>query len=385
MKTATTPSKIEPAINTDSMMEIFRAGTHVAVDGKTYQFSDADIQAIASNYDPALSEAAFVIGHPKIDGPAYGWVKSLHAERGRLFAEPHQMDATFAEMVNAGRFKKRSASLYGPETPNNPMPGHLYIKHVGFLGAAAPAVKGLRDYSFSDGVGCLEFSEDVRWYTFGSIARIFRGLRDRLIETDSKEVADAIIPDYYITDIQDAARPPSETAFSPNFADTGIEALEDTTVTEKNLEFAERETRNAAKEKEVADREAAVAATEEANRRKGIVDFADSLVSEGKLLPKQKASVIELLMALPKDQNISFAEGDATVSKGTEDVLRDFLTGLPKQIDFAEKSGGEKTAIDFADSNAIAAAANEFQSAERNAGREVSTAQAVQHITQGNK
>ena len=101
-----------------------------------------------------------VVGHPVTDGPAYGWVKALNFAAGGLEAEPDQVDPAFAEMVAAGRFKKISASFYPPESPKNPVPGVYYLRHVGFLGAQPPAVKGLRAPSFAEGDEAitLEFS-----------------------------------------------------------------------------------------------------------------------------------------------------------------------------------------------------------------------------------
>ena len=77
--------------------------------GAALDFSVDDLAASAAAYDPALSEAPIVVGHPVTDAPAYGWVKSLAFAGGGLEAEPDQVDPAFAEMVAAGRFKKISA------------------------------------------------------------------------------------------------------------------------------------------------------------------------------------------------------------------------------------------------------------------------------------
>ena len=138
------------AKNTSSLLQIFRAGRHTAMSGAVLDFSDADLAATAAAYDPARSEAPIVVGHPKTDGPAYGWVRSLSFAEGGLEAEPHQVDPAFAELVDAGRFKKISASFFTPDAPNNPVPGVYYLRHVGFLGAQPPAVKGLRSPEFAD-------------------------------------------------------------------------------------------------------------------------------------------------------------------------------------------------------------------------------------------
>ena len=66
-------------------------------------------------------------------------LKSLSLNGGDLLAEPDQLDPQFAELVGNGRFKKVSASFYLPDSPNNPKPGTLYLRHVGFLLAQPPS------------------------------------------------------------------------------------------------------------------------------------------------------------------------------------------------------------------------------------------------------
>lgn len=89
---ATSNANAKPA-----RLAIFRAGKHTSVDGRTLEFSAADIAAIAAGYDPQLAEAPLVVGHPaSLTEPAYGWAKSLSAEDGVLYAEPHQVEPQFA-------------------------------------------------------------------------------------------------------------------------------------------------------------------------------------------------------------------------------------------------------------------------------------------------
>ncbi|BDZ02437.1 hypothetical protein MUTS16_35100 [Escherichia coli] len=57
-------------------------------------------------YDPSVHEAPLVIGHPRTEDPAWGWVKALSLSGVDLMAEPAQLDPQFAEMVTDGRFKK---------------------------------------------------------------------------------------------------------------------------------------------------------------------------------------------------------------------------------------------------------------------------------------
>lgn len=132
-------------------IEIFRAGTHVDNAGNSRSFSVADVKAMATSYSPARQEAPLTLGHPDTNHPAYGWVKSLTAtEDGRLLMLAGNVDPELAAGVKAGRYKKRSASFYPPLAPNNPAPGQWYLRHVGWLGAQQPAVKGLADVRFGE-------------------------------------------------------------------------------------------------------------------------------------------------------------------------------------------------------------------------------------------
>ena len=130
-------------------VEIFKAGTHRAMDGTEATYTERDLRVAAAAYDPAIYKAPIVIGHPEADAPAYGWVEALEFAGGVLSAWVDQVEPTFAEAVAAGRYRNVSASFWRPDAPNSPKPGVLYLRHVGFLGAAAPAVKGLQVASFA--------------------------------------------------------------------------------------------------------------------------------------------------------------------------------------------------------------------------------------------
>ncbi|MBU1230253.1 MAG: hypothetical protein KKA55_08085 [Proteobacteria bacterium] len=149
-------------MKTPAPIHIFRPGTQTDVSGTTLAFTEAMLEASAKAYDPALHEAPLVVGPPQTDAPAYGWVQALAFSQSGLAASPHQVDPEFAELVRAGRFKKISASFYTPDSPQNPVPGVFYLRHVGFLGAAAPAVKGLKPVAFAAGEeGVVEFTDDA--------------------------------------------------------------------------------------------------------------------------------------------------------------------------------------------------------------------------------
>ena len=324
---------------TSPFIEIFRAGTHVDMHGRQQTFTRDDLVSLAAGYDPATSEAPIVVGHPTTNGPAYGWVRGLKVDGDVLSAELGQVDAAFADMVRDGRFKKRSASFFLPDGKDNPTPGQLYLRHVGFLGAAAPAVKGLKEVSFAgDDAGTAEFAMGDRRWGFATAADLFRRVRDYLIDTVGLEKADQVISPWQIDSLKDAAQPDAEasaigfSAPNPPKEPTVPDPTADFAARDEDLK--KREERIAADEKRIAERQAQ-------ERRTDAMSFADGLVTARKLFPKDKPAVVELLLALPADAPLAFANGDETVQKPAGDVFRTLLTGMPELLNFAEKSGTE--------------------------------------------
>ncbi len=120
--------------------EIFRTGSHTSNNGITKSYSLSDLNSIAESYNPQILEAPIVLGHPKSNSPAFGWIESLKVVGDRLIANAKDIVPEFMEAVKKGLFKKRSVSL--------DKDGKL--RHVGFLGAAIPAVQGLADIQFSE-------------------------------------------------------------------------------------------------------------------------------------------------------------------------------------------------------------------------------------------
>src|SRR5690606_26321634 len=95
------------------LIPFFRAGKHLDSQGRPVDFTEADLDAAIAGYDPALHRAPLVIGHPKGNGPAYGWVRSIgRNSKGEAAAVPEQLHNDFAEGVAAGTWYPRSASWY---------------------------------------------------------------------------------------------------------------------------------------------------------------------------------------------------------------------------------------------------------------------------------
>jgi len=128
---------------------ILRTGSFTSMEGARVIFSMRDLRDVVDSYDPVSDPAPLVIGHPATDDPAYGWVSNLSVENDKVMASVTHLDRKFAESVRGGRYRKVSVRLFPPDSPSNPKPGKYYLKHVGFLGGAAPAITGLGTASFS--------------------------------------------------------------------------------------------------------------------------------------------------------------------------------------------------------------------------------------------
>lgn len=277
-------------------IEIFKTGTHVSEDGTEWSFPEDVVRQIVTNYDPAVFAAPLVVGHPTLDAPSYGEAATLRMEGDKVVMEPQHVEPQFAALVNQRRFPKVSASLFPPEHPANPRPGEWYLRHVGFLGGAAPAIPGLKPASFSgdaSGIVTIQFAAQ----------------------------AAAPIPQPI----------PQEVTVDPK------EEEQKKQQTQQTADFAAQQAELDKKAAAIAAREKALADQEAAARKADVASFAAKLVDEGKLLPREQPMVEALLGALPAEQEVSFAAPEGgEIKKPSGIALREFLTGLPKRVDYQE-------------------------------------------------
>lgn len=146
------------------LFQIFRAGTHTAMSGQPLTFSEDDLRQIAAAYpwQKAKNSAPLVLGHPADNRPTYGEVNALVVDGGRLFAHAI-VSPGLLRAVKAGHYKKVSAAFHSPSARDNPVPGVWSLRHVGFLGAQPPAVKGMAALEFAEHRpgASIQFAEGV--------------------------------------------------------------------------------------------------------------------------------------------------------------------------------------------------------------------------------
>ncbi|WP_152663873.1 hypothetical protein [Sphingomonas sp. SRS2] len=236
-----------------------------------------------------------------------------------LVADPQDVDVSFAELVRAKRYKKVSAQFYPPNHPANPTPGVHYLKHIGFLGAAAPAVKGLREVSFSE-----------------------------------EQQADCVTLD--IIDQEKDMKSQQE----------------------QEASFAERDTVLTQRENALKAREDAAAKAEQDARHASNVSFAEAQVAAGLLLPAGKDLAVLVLDGLEAVETISFGEGDVIELTPNAAFRKLFDQAVP-MISFGEKAKGSDKSEPL-DAHKLAAEAQSFMETEHRAGRMITIAAAVRHI-----
>ncbi|MDR0966664.1 MAG: hypothetical protein LBM75_09240 [Myxococcales bacterium] len=329
-------------------IQIFKKGRHTTAAGKTLEFSDADLAAMASVYEPSCSKAPLVLGHPKTEDRAHGWADKLSVESGILVADVSQVTAEFTEAVKEGAYKHVSAAFYAPKSPSNPRPGNYYLRHIGALGATPPSVKGLAPVEFAEADdGSIEVTIE-----FSEAGDTAAGATDPVQSGGQVDSASAPSP-------------------APESNGAGV----DDPVAQKLAELAKREA-------DLKAREAALATSEAAEKRAKAVEFSEGLAKAGKLLPRDKSEVTEVLLALDDASPVEFSEGAMTKKLQPAEWLRSFLGRLPVQVELKELSAPDGAEFaegtsDEARALALAEQAKELVSKAKERGERLSLADAT--------
>lgn len=344
-------------------LAIWSPGTYTSISGDQFTFTDEDVADIAEGYSPGAFAAPMVIGHPKTDDPAQGWADALEFDGETLWADANKIDPDFAEAHRAGRYAKISPRFFMPDEPGNPTPGKFYLRHIGFLGAVAPANKALPMADFAEGEGTVtfadlpklpacSFSDGAPRWGFKVLRDMARRLREFLIEKEGIETANQLAPEHLISALDEAGsdEPERLTGFSDP-TDT-LHAEEEPMADELTQEqLAEQHAQLQRDQAAFADQQAAFAEQQANAHQESCAAFAEELADQGRILPADTGFISALLAGIPKDAECSFAEGDAQVTTATGERLRSFLSGLPRQVDYQEHAPaqqGRQVKADFA-------------------------------------
>lgn len=263
--------------------EVFKIGKHVDSSGREHSYTNADLDNIAKKYNEQRAEkkhdAPITIGHPKDNKPAYGWVKELKRVGSNLFAYLDGVIPEFEEMFTKGMFKKKSISLY---------PDGL-LRHIAFLGAVPPAVKGLSDVPFSE-------SDNLTTFDFDEVP----------ISLNGKE----LVMNQEMIELQKSLEDAKREAESLKEYKENSEKLE-VRLKEANDKINQKESELIEHSKKIKELE--------------ISSYLEAKIDEGILVPAQRDRAIRILEKL-----------DAEESK----LMKEFIESLPIQIRLGEESKG---------------------------------------------
>ncbi len=338
-------------------IEVLKPGTYVDANGVNVEVTLSMMADMAAAYDPSVLDAPAVIGHPKMDAPAYGWLRNFRVDGEILLCDAEDVDVGFAEVLRKRRYKNKSLSFYRPTSPGNPKPGRCYPKHLGLLGARAPAVTGLKPIhlaaagsgpaTIDDGAVSVDLAEPSSGL-FRVIANAFSAIRDHLVETEGAEKADGIVNSWVVNRIRDAAAEMEADQLPPALS-THIDQID------KGRQMANPTPDAAilaAREADLAAREAALIERERQDRQLRDEAFVEKLIAEARVPAGERQNILAELASMDDGAptvSLAAEAGDAVLSQHAAYCRR--LAAIPAKVQLGEhrpQGGDLDQVVDFA-------------------------------------
>ncbi len=401
MDAANKKPNAKPANPFDGWIEVFRAGTHTAMNGAATAFTADDLDQMVANH--AVQAAPAVIGHPETNDPAVGWVDAVKREGNSLFAKFKDLNTAFVEAVQTGGYRNRSVSVSKGDTG-------WAMNHVGWLGAKLPAVKGMAGlYAAKADALCFEAPWDTSEYqtagALADLADLLGGLRDQMIAEKGLDAADQAISKWRIDGLRSASNKLYELAKSEAGEQTPLNptltsySTGDTMFTQQQLDDAAAQARaageNDGKAKATTEFAAASDAIVQENAQlkaaaaKAAIDAKlDAWVAGGKLLPAHRAghsAFMAQLAALPVTCNFAVGD-DATEKLSPAEYFAAFMDAKAPVINLrgaGTEGAGDAAAAPLTDANEIVSKATAYVAAQALLGVTVGLPQAIEHVSVG--
>lgn len=309
--------------------EIFKAGEHTDSNGNKRVWTVNDLDNIVRNFNEKNSSVPAVIGHPKVNSPAYAWIDSVKRFGDSLYCTYKQVNQDFAQWVKQGLYKNRSISLYPDGT----------LRHVGFLGAMPPAIKGLEAFQFNE-------ESDCETYDFGELSDF--NFDNGTPQNERKEQA--------LTD---------NLMIPPTPPETQVDFSEELKQKDEKLAQLQQEN-NALCAK---------------NRKIEFEQFTEKALEKGNITPAQKDEVLEFMEACHQAGTYDFTEGE---DKSVLSRFKSFIE-KSKQINFDELKDGEEVNIsEFSDGKDAEKKITAIIEKAKAEGRIINPAQALLELKKGN-
>lgn len=386
-KPAPSLTPVAKAAGLSDWIEVFRAGTHTDSKGRSATYTTADLDQMVENH--ALGAAPAVIGHPKTDDPAYAWTSGMKRDGDSLFVKFGDINPAFEAGVASGAYRNRSVRIVKSKDSG------WRVRHVGWLGAAPPAIDGLTPVNFSADEGeDFEFASG-QWDALSSMAwaltsqaELLRGMREHLIEQSGIEAADKVLPSWQIdsllrtaTEAREAlAREQQANSFTadPNPGDPMPISKEehDAAVAQAKKEA------EAAAEAKFAAQGAELAELRAARTTDLIANQINTWKAAGLVLPAEEPGLAQFMADIEGETELEFSAADGKAVKQTPAAwFASFIQGRKGLKLGATQQEPEDKSFNANSADDIGAKAVEYQAEQAKLGRTVSIELAVQHVS----
>jgi hypothetical protein len=322
--------------------DVFRCGTHLDHSGTLRTITESDIDRAIRSY--RRGSAPVVIGHPTLNAPAFGWIDSFRRVGSTVQARCSQVADEFTDAVKRGLYKNRSLSFNRDGS----------FRHVGFLGAAAPAVKGLEEIQFSDSGDyiTMEFSEN--------------------------EAAGAEVQSAAEVPAAEPAEPEKEAETEPVKADKAAAAEGPSQKVQADVKLTIE-----ALTRKVQDLENKLSQEQTQRRKIEFAAYADDLIRDRRLEPGSKDKLLSTMEALHGCDAANFAAPESSSLNTFKELLNELLPERPR-VSFVEFAAPERlTTVSAENPEELAAKARERIESGRRSGIILTASEAVQQLLQG--
>lgn len=384
-------------------IELLKPGRWKDRSGKVVDITKATLARILDNYKTE-NPAHILVGHPdKPTVPSFGIIESLKMAGDVLMCRPANVVAEFAALVGKGAFPGVSAGLSADCSR---------LDHVAFLSAEKPAVEGLKpvlefsakpesdivSVDISASFSGAEFSAASDWtrWRLKDIGTILRNIKNYLIEKEGQEKADSLVHEYPLNELQ--ADPPQDNQLQFSQTPQGGQMDFEKLYTELKAavdgllakfakpgmtEFSAHVESVAADNERLKTENAALqtkcAAFESEKRTLEFSSFVETLITQGRVLPDQKAAKVAMLETMHKATPVEFS--GANGAKSPLDQYKAELQALPVIAPkTGESRGPEFSANGNLDGNELAHAMETYIAEQKAKGVTVDIFEAKKHI-----
>lgn len=333
--------------------QVFTGGDRTSSNGISRTYPERELDQVVEGYNPDKFKAPLIVSYPAHNTAghsdaelhksqlAFGYPEKLKREGDRLLAGFKKISPKVKEWINNGEILGFSSSFYLPDSPFNPTPGKLALRHIAGCGTNPPAVKGMPlpelcepIASFSDYAdeqeGAVEFGLDLDeqdfadaqlgakvWqalknvsasvtsfcddpmtaFAFQAIGETFQRQRDQLIASKGIEEADKVFPQYVLSQL-------ASTRVDAHYdRDDDEPTYQEKTVidVETEAQFTELQAQNERLAQQVK-------ALQAKNELDAVTSFVDGLVRDRKLTPGDRDSEIRDILLLPNKDVVDYGE-----------------------------------------------------------------------------